>query len=433
MLRLSTITAPLRSCKFSLTHETWTCFHVFLMQFLKFVVLIQSEKSTWTFFFRNCYITNLSVKLLSSKKSESHRETQRWQPRWKTEELEASGPSGAMDLGGFRSWDLEDILVDDPSFQIDIPIFSEFIVQHVLLVGIPCLTHLLLMLLDYLLVSTWLCPEDWHCSQFSVCMVSSSTKEMHHTSLMEQQCFSTCNPLHHCTTGLWQLHCRPRHLCPLRRCRSGASRCTAVARASSLSCKDHIIIWSDIILISWIFMNHNHTIIISHNSSWRCRNVGKQVCTYPMTCCSLLQVPTELPTEAATSPIEAPQTEVRDLCKDGIGSGWWQPFNFENSLWMVCCWWIYIVMHIIFVDVFVDMLHLSINQSIFLSFFLWRRIEDVKSNGIRSPLINFTCPCYNYWCSPLQQTKQHQHKIIIYWCFWCHLNWSILSKNSNST
>lgn len=46
------------------------------------------------------------------------------------------------------------MMVDDPSFQIDIPIFSEFKVQHVLLFGSPCLTHLLLMSLDYLLVST---------------------------------------------------------------------------------------------------------------------------------------------------------------------------------------------------------------------------------------------------------------------------------------
>jgi len=80
-------------------------------------------------------------------------------------------------------------------------------------------------------------------------------------------------------------------------------------------------------------------------------------------------VPTELPTEAATSPIEAPQTEVRDLCKDEIGN--------LSILKMTCEWsvvgeYIYVVMHIIFVDIFVEMIcyiYLSINQSIFLSFF----------------------------------------------------------------
>lgn len=109
-------------------------------------------------------------------------------------------------------------------------------------------------------------------------------------------------------------------------------------------------------------MNQNHTIIRSHNSSWSCQNVGKQLH-------SELQVPTELPTEAATSPIEAPQTEVRDLCKDEIGN--------LSILKMTCEWsvvgeYIYVVMHIIFVDIFVEMIcyiYLSINQSIFLSFF----------------------------------------------------------------
>ena len=81
------------------------------------------------------------------------------------------------------------MMVDDPSFQIDIPIFSKFIVQHVLLFGIPCLTHLLLMSLDYLLVSTWLALLT-----IVSLHVSSSTKKNHHTSLMKQQCFSTCNP-----------------------------------------------------------------------------------------------------------------------------------------------------------------------------------------------------------------------------------------------
>ena len=169
-------------------------------------------------------------------------------------------------------------MVDDPGFQIDIPIFSKFKVQHVLLFGSPCLTHLLLMSLDYLLVSTWLCPEDCHCSQFSVSMFRSSTKKIHHTSLMEQQRFSTCDPKKK-GGGLeyfWNIFCaasmphRPvtaplSSSAPLSPSEMpvGSVRCTAVARASWLSCKDHIIIWFDIILISWIFMNQNHTIIIS--------------------------------------------------------------------------------------------------------------------------------------------------------------------------
>lgn len=184
---------------------------------------------------------------------------------------------------GSEIWKLSWLMmVDDPSFQIDIPIFSEFKVQHVLLFGSPCLTHLLLMSLDYLLVSTWLC----------VSMFRSSTKKIHHTSLMEQQRFSTCDPKK--KGGIFCAASMPHRpvTAPLSSSAPlspsempvGSVRCTAVARASSLSCKDHIIIWFDTVSFSYheyswirIIQSSDHIIpveavkMLANNCTLSCR------------------------------------------------------------------------------------------------------------------------------------------------------------------
>ena len=102
-----------------------------------------------------------------------------------------------MDLGALGvewrkiSWLM---MVDDPSFQIDIPMFSEFIVQHVLLFGNsmfdPSTSHVIGLSLS---VDMTLSGRLSLLTILSL-HVRSSTKEIHDTSLMEQQCFSTCDP-----------------------------------------------------------------------------------------------------------------------------------------------------------------------------------------------------------------------------------------------